>query len=213
MIKVGLDTCILVDSIIKRQKEHEEYFLELLNLHNNGFITLLLSLPVQFELYAIMRAGRLRKKNLAGEYEPYQYSHEEILTFFTRYEGLFDIDFVKSLEDKYLFMPSEDSSGTPLYKKDYHEYILKELDWEDWGLSIIEEQARKVKRFLQIPDEYDYPIMAAAIIDNYHVLITDNLGHFAQPLGTCLVVNLKRAKKLDFFDDYFDDMLESEDAN
>lgn len=212
MIRVGLDTCILVDSIIKRKTDYEEFFLELFNLHKNRFITLQLSLPVQFELYAIMKAGRLKRRNIAGDYESYYYTHKEILRFFLRYEGLFKIDFIKELEEKYTFLPGENLSGIPLYKDDFYQFILEEFDWEDWGLRNIEQNARKTKNFLHIPDKYDYPIMAAAIKDNYHVLITDNLGHFSQPLGTCLVLNWENAKKLDFFDDYFDLMLESEDA-
>lgn len=173
----------------------------------NGFLQIIVTKPVQFELYAIMRAARLERKCKDEKYKPYAYSHEEILNIFKEFPDLFNIDNCYEWNQLYAFRPGYTSKNEPFYKKDFIQFVRKEYGFPDLGLSFIEEKTRKSKKHLQVDDRYDYPIMAAALLEHCHVFITDNLSNFAIPLGTCLVINHKQANEIDFFDEYFDEFL------
>ncbi len=203
MLRIQFDTSSLFETIVKYRKDYQDFFIRLYNLHQIDELRIVIPEVVVAEFYGILRAGRTGKY-IDGEYRQVCYTHRQILNFIHTYPHIFNMEFIEYLNTNYKWRAGSDESRIPLYKKDFYNVVKNRMGWDDWGKETIEKQTRKSLKILGIQDQYDYPIMASALEYDVHLLITENLKHFAKPLGSCIVVNIEQARLLDLYDDYFE---------
>lgn len=203
MLKIQIDTNVLLQLAIFPVKKYIPYFVDLYNDHNAGELQIVITKAVQAELYGLMRAERLERRNEEGKYVPQTYSHEEIMGFVKKYyPAIFDIDFLESLKDLNWELGDEiDKRGKKVgkYKRTLFECVKKEYGWDDWGEEYIKSKLGYSPLDKGKVDNYDYPEMATALLYDVQIIITDNLRDFLIPTGTIEVWNLEKASVTDHY--------------
>lgn len=187
MIVIALDTNFVAPRILhggKRKEQDINLLDRLVFLQSKDKIEISFPKTTQAEVYAILRAGRMRvrsKKN--NKREPVKFPHHIIMRFVHRYKELFDVEFMDSLKD----VPGIDDEKT------YKESLFREIEFH---LKMkINQQLEYVKNkgidISNCKDPYDYYIMVSTLQDSADYLVTNNPDDFPNPLGNCKVITDK----------------------
>ena len=187
MIIIALDTNFVAPRILRGGKRLPEINLldRLLFLQTKGKINLSFPKTTQAELYAILRAGRMKFKSPStGKKEHKKLPHHVIMKFVHCYKELFDVKFMDSL-DKVLGLDDKETYKNALFTEiEYH--LAMSIKQQTEYL-----QNRGVS-FAGCNDPYDYYIMVSSIKDSADYLVTNNPDDFPNPLGNCLVITEKQ---------------------
>ena len=187
MVVIALDTNFVTPRILhggKRSNQEINLLDRLLFLETKGKIKISFPKTTQAEVYAILRAGRMKfKSKRTGKKEHKKLSHSTIMTFVHRYKGLFDVEFMDSLSK----VSGLDNTET------YKEALFTEIKYHlNMG---IEQQAEYLEnRNIDMngcKDPYDYYIMVSSVQDSADYLVTNNPKDFPNPLGECRVISDK----------------------
>lgn len=101
MTIIALDTNFVAPKILRGSKRLPEINLldRLLFLQSKGKIQISFPVTTQAEVYAILRAGRMKfKSQSTGKKEYKKLPHHLIMKLIHRYKDLFDVNFIESLD-------------------------------------------------------------------------------------------------------------------
>ena len=186
MITVALDTNIVAPKMLRGGKRMPDInFLDrMLFLQSKGKIKISFPKTTQAEVYAILRAGRMKFKSTStGKKEHKKLPHHMIMKFVHRYKDLFDVKFMESLEN----VPGLEDTET--YKKSLFNEIKYHLDMSiDQQKEYLENKGISLGGY---KDQYDYYIMVSSIQDDADYLVTNNPNDFPNPLGNVQVITDK----------------------
>ncbi|MEX1028543.1 MAG: hypothetical protein WDZ91_00680 [Paenibacillaceae bacterium] len=192
-IRILWDTNVFVQALLFGQEQLIDYLDKLILQQQNNLINLVIPKAVQAEFYGVMRAGRLDLDIDGVKHKKVQLTHNQIAFLLEPYfDTVFNPDFIRSLNQL----------DWPLgiaYKDVLHQIIITEYNWHDLGKSVIERRLGKSVEYLGLNDPFDYPIMAAALVQGVELIVTANMQDFSDPLGSIRIMKSHDACKFDHF--------------
>jgi len=188
LIRILMDTNVFISMIIFQSDRIDKYLDNLIYQQEHGLIELIVPKVVQAELYGILRAGRVRRRN-----QPIILSHHQIIYLFESYfDALFDRDYFDRLGR--IQWPVGES-----YKEIIVQLVAEEYGWTDLGQAYIEQKMRHPVDILGLKDRFDFPIMAASLYYGVDLIVTKNMRDFVDPFGRIRVMTLSKAIEFDHY--------------